>query len=248
MQLQEQYRPKSLDDVVGQDKAVKQIRTILKRGWGGRAWYIIGPSGSGKTTIAHILAEMGADDFNQQELDSTKLTPTAVQQCEGEWRFTGVACGRGLSYTINEAHALRSDTIQQLLTALDPVPSYVAFIFTTTPSGQKVMFDDDQTSDVGALMSRCHVITLESGPEVIRAFGKRAFEIAMVEGLNEANLPEAAFVAAAGACKGNMRALLQLVESGSVGSVARTALDAELRVLSRSSPRRVEIETVLQAL
>ena len=35
-QLSEQYRPKTWADVAGQDAAVRAIRTVLDRGWGGR--------------------------------------------------------------------------------------------------------------------------------------------------------------------------------------------------------------------
>ena len=36
--LYEQYRPRSLDEVVGQEKAIETIMRLLNRGWGGRAW------------------------------------------------------------------------------------------------------------------------------------------------------------------------------------------------------------------
>ena len=45
--LHEQYRPTALEQVIGQRKAVAQVRKVLSRGWGGRAWFITGPSGSG---------------------------------------------------------------------------------------------------------------------------------------------------------------------------------------------------------
>jgi len=38
MKLFEKYRPETLEDVKGQDLAVRQIRQVLERGWGGRAW------------------------------------------------------------------------------------------------------------------------------------------------------------------------------------------------------------------
>ena len=45
MKLFEQYRPKALDDVLGQPKAVKTIERLIERGIGGRALWISGASG-----------------------------------------------------------------------------------------------------------------------------------------------------------------------------------------------------------
>ena len=38
--LYEQYRPKTFEEIVAQDKAVKSIQSALKSGWGGRAFWI----------------------------------------------------------------------------------------------------------------------------------------------------------------------------------------------------------------
>ena len=54
--LFEKYRPKTFDEVLGQDKAIHKIELLLARGWGGRAWWISGASGAGKTTLARIIA------------------------------------------------------------------------------------------------------------------------------------------------------------------------------------------------
>ena len=45
--LHERFRPATFADVVGQDKALRQIQAVLSRGWGGRAWWITGASGVG---------------------------------------------------------------------------------------------------------------------------------------------------------------------------------------------------------
>jgi DNA polymerase III gamma/tau subunit len=51
MQLTEQYRPQTLDDVVGQDKIIQRIRGLAKRGLAGRAYWLSGQSGTGKTRL-----------------------------------------------------------------------------------------------------------------------------------------------------------------------------------------------------
>src|SRR5262245_17092896 len=54
--LAEQYRPRAWADVVGQDRAVNRIQGLVKRGLGGRAFWLSGQSGTGKTTIARLIA------------------------------------------------------------------------------------------------------------------------------------------------------------------------------------------------
>ena len=56
-QLYEQYRPRAWPDVVGQDKVVKRIMALRKRGLAGRAYWLSGASGTGKSTIARLLAK-----------------------------------------------------------------------------------------------------------------------------------------------------------------------------------------------
>ena len=54
--LYEAYRPTTWSDVVGQDKIVAKLRALMRRGLGGRAFWISGQSGTGKTTIGRLIA------------------------------------------------------------------------------------------------------------------------------------------------------------------------------------------------
>ena len=58
MQLYEKYRPKTLDQFIGQNKIKKQVQAITSRAEFDRdAFWIQGPSGTGKTSLAHIIAD-----------------------------------------------------------------------------------------------------------------------------------------------------------------------------------------------
>ena len=88
MQLYEKYRPHTFDGVLGQDKAIGQIRRLTDRQWGGQAFWVSGASGTGKTTLARIIAEMGADEFCITEFDSADaLTVAEAKQHLADGQF-----------------------------------------------------------------------------------------------------------------------------------------------------------------
>jgi len=66
------YRPLILEDMVGQDAAVLQIKGMFKRKELASSFLITGPTGSGKTTLARIIARMA----NDEAPDCTQLTDT----------------------------------------------------------------------------------------------------------------------------------------------------------------------------
>lgn len=205
--LYEQYRPKSLAEVIGQAKAVKRIETTGNPG--GRAYWISGISGSGKTTLARIIAGMiadrhwiieydSADQFRQSELEEwTQLM----------YVYGGGQGGRAL--IINEAHGLRAPIIRQLLGVLERLPEHTAIVFTTTRDGQDSLFDDEP--DAHPLLSRCIELALTT-QGLAKPFAARAREIAQAEGLD--GQPEAAYVKLCQRHHNNMRAVLQSVEAG----------------------------------
>ena len=68
--LYEKYRPKTLDDFIGQDKVKRQVQALTGRdSWDRDAIWIQGPSGTGKTTLSWIIAHQVASDLFIQELD-----------------------------------------------------------------------------------------------------------------------------------------------------------------------------------
>ena len=78
--LYETYRPKSWNEVVGQDEALKKLDCIRRRGGlAGYVYWVTGASGTGKTTIARLIAEEVGDDWTTIEIDGSDLDMATVR-------------------------------------------------------------------------------------------------------------------------------------------------------------------------
>ena len=207
--LYERYRPKTLDDVIGQDKAVKTIARLIQNGAGGRCFWISGISGSGKTTLAKIIAGSIADNLYIQEFDSAdSLSVSAIDKIEQDMHYFAPGKG-GRCFVVNESHGLRKASIRRLLGLLERIPGHCVFIFTTTKQGEEKLFDDQ--IDANPLLSRCIKIEL-TNQGLSKVFAEHCRKIATAENLN--GKPIESYIKLAQRCKNNCRMMLQEIESG----------------------------------
>ena len=224
MNLADQFRPASFDGVAGQDKAIANVQRVLKRGWGGRAWWITGASGTGKTTIARIIAQDGASPWAIWEIDAQDCTMDFVRDMVDDgFAMRSLGAG-GKCWIINEAQGMRAPIAERFLTALEAMPDHCCVIFTTSRPMNVDLFGVDH--DAGPLYSRCVVVKLQDTAQSRLALARRAKAVAMQAGCD--GLPEEMYVHALNACNGNLRALLQRVESGQMTDTAREYAEAYL--------------------
>src|SRR5437762_13740593 len=95
----EKYRPKTLDEVVGQDEIVERLKAYAKEGNLPHLLFA-GPAGTGKATSAMALArDMFGDSWRQNyyELNSSderwiETVRTKVKEIARLARFGGMSC------------------------------------------------------------------------------------------------------------------------------------------------------------
>lgn len=128
------YRPRSLDDVLGQDDAVKSLRATLKARARPHTFLFVGPAGTGKTTLARILAkEFGVGPSGYVEVDAA--SNSGIDDMRGlteALRYNGFGDSPNKAIILNECQGLSKQAWDSLLTSTEEPPEHVFFFFTST--------------------------------------------------------------------------------------------------------------------
>lgn len=127
--LNEKYRPKSFDDVLGQSVTIEILKNVIKNE-DFRPFLFIGNSGVGKTTVAKIFCkEINAEIF---ELDAaTNGGVKDVQNIIQESKLQSLTSKYKI-FMIDECHCLSNAAWSSFLLELEMKKKNVLYIFLTT--------------------------------------------------------------------------------------------------------------------
>ncbi len=152
--LYRKYRPKSFDDVYGQDHVTQTLRNELRLGRVHHAYLFTGSRGTGKTTCAKILSK-AVNCLDLHDGDPCGVCANCAGIDSGEILDVvemDAASNRGIDdiraiidevafaparakyrvYIIDEVHMLSRDAWNALLKTLEEPPAHVVFILATT--------------------------------------------------------------------------------------------------------------------
>ena len=150
--LYRKYRPKKLDEVVGQNEIKKILASSVKNGTITHAYLFSGPRGTGKTTMAKILAKMvncsnpidgnacGQCENCKNVLNSNDVIEIDAASNNGVDEIRDLrekanlvpSSAKYKVYIIDEVHMLTTQAFNALLKTLEEPPKHVIFILATT--------------------------------------------------------------------------------------------------------------------
>ena len=131
------YRPKTFNEVIGQDHIIKTLQNQIKNNKVAHAYLFCGNRGTGKTSIAKIFARELNKEVKNGELDIFEIDAASnnsvqdIREIIEKVKYLPVA-GKNKIYIIDEVHMFSSSAFNAFLKTLEEPPSHAIFILCTT--------------------------------------------------------------------------------------------------------------------
>ena len=217
--LARKWRPKQLEDVIGQEHVTRTLSHAIENNRVAHAYLFVGPRGIGKTSLSRIFAKaldcehgptphpcdecdlckeiMAGNSLDVIEIDAASNTGVDnIRDIRDSIQFAP-ARARFKIYIIDEVHMLSTGAFNALLKTLEEPPPHAKFIFATT--------EVDKLP--ATIISRCQRFDLRRIPtaEIVKALKR----IATAEGVTADN---DALLAIARGAEGGMRDALSALD------------------------------------
>lgn len=234
--LARKYRPRTFDDLIGQDAMVRTLSNAFETGRIPQAWMLTGVRGVGKTTTARILArglnyelagdkgvgptirmpELGlhcqsiidGNHIDVMEIDAASNNGVDnVRQINDAVRYAPVSA-RYKVYIVDEVHMLSAGAFNAFLKTLEEPPPHAKFVFATTEI-RKVPI---------TILSRCQRFDLRRV-----AADKLVQHLERICALEQVEAEPAALASIARAAEGSVRDALSLLDQAIAHGAGRVA-------------------------
>ena len=201
--LAERMRPRSLDEIVGQQRLVgpgKPLRTALEAGRV-HSMVLWGPPGCGKTTLALLVARYADADFRAISAVLSGLPEVRKALSEAEVNF---AQGRRTVLFVDEVHRFNKTQQDAFLPHIEK--GVIVFVGATT---ENPSFELNS-----ALLSRCrvHVLDSISVADIVAALKRALHDTERGLGELQLQISDASLESIAEAADGDVRRALTLLE------------------------------------
>jgi len=201
--LAERMRPRSLDEIVGQQRLVgpgKALRTALEAGRV-HSMVLWGPPGCGKTTLALLVARYADADFRAISAVLSGLPEVRKALSEAEVNF---AQGRRTVLFVDEVHRFNKTQQDAFLPHIEK--GVIVFVGATT---ENPSFELNS-----ALLSRCrvHVLDSISVADIVAALKRALLDTERGLGELQLQISDVSLESIAEAADGDVRRALTLLE------------------------------------